>query len=79
MRDFLVVVRGGTGLLYQSRLAECVNTKDEEPMSARFDVFRLYKDRSVLWLGAVDELAEVKRIVFEQPVDDGSMLTVFDQ
>ena len=48
-------------------------------MSARFDVFRLYKDHSVLWLGAVNELAEVKRIVFEQPVDDGSMLTVLDQ
>jgi hypothetical protein len=48
-------------------------------MSARFDVFRLYKDRSVLWLGAVNELAEVKRIVFEQPVEDGGMVTVFDQ
>jgi hypothetical protein len=48
-------------------------------MSARFDVFRLYKDRSVLWLGAVNELAEVKRIVFEQPVEDGGMVTGFDQ
>ena len=48
-------------------------------MSARFDVFRSYKDRSVLWLGAVNELAEVKRIVFEQPVEDGGMVTVFDQ
>lgn len=48
-------------------------------MSARFDVFRLCKDRSVLWLGTVNELAEVKRIVFEPPVEDGSIVTVFDQ
>ena len=48
-------------------------------MSARFDVFRSYKDRSVLWLGAVNELAEVKRIVFEQPVEDGGMVSVFEQ
>jgi hypothetical protein len=41
--------------------------------------FRLHKDRSVLWLGAVNELAELKRIVFEQPVEDGSIVTVFDQ
>ena len=48
-------------------------------MSARFDVFRLQKDRSVLWLGAANELAEIKRMVFEQPFEDDSMLTVFDQ
>jgi glucose/arabinose dehydrogenase len=48
-------------------------------MSARFDVFRLQKGRSVFWVGAANELAEVKRIVFEQPAEDGSMLTVFDQ
>lgn len=48
-------------------------------MSARFDVFSLYKDHSVLWLGAANELAELKRVVFEHPIEDGSMLTVFDQ
>ena len=48
-------------------------------MSARFDVFRLYKDHSVLWLGAANELVELKQMVFAQPVEDGSMFTVFDQ
>jgi len=38
-------------------------------MSVRLDVFRLYKDQSVLWRGAANELAALKRMVFEHPVE----------
>jgi hypothetical protein len=48
-------------------------------MSARFDLFRLDKDHSVSWLGAANELAELKRMVIEQSFEDGSMVTIIDQ
>lgn len=47
-------------------------------MAARFDVFRRCKDQSLLWLGASNELSELKRLALDQPFEAGSAVSVFD-
>jgi hypothetical protein len=48
-------------------------------MSIRFDVFKLYKDGSVLWLGTAEDLEEAKKRVLPQIEEDGCKFCVRDQ
>jgi hypothetical protein len=47
-------------------------------MAPRFDVFSRRKDQSLMWLGASNELSELKRLVLDQPFEAGSAVSVFD-
>jgi hypothetical protein len=48
-------------------------------MIPRFDIFKIYKNGEVLWLGAADEFQEVIRHALKQPVESEIRFCLFDQ
>ena len=48
-------------------------------MPPRFEIFKIYKNGDVLWLGAADEFQKVIRHALKQPVEPEIRFCLFDQ
>ena len=47
--------------------------------TARFDVFKFYKDGSVLWLGMAEDLEEAQKCAARLPAEDNCKICLRDQ
>ncbi len=47
--------------------------------TARYDIFKFYKDGSVLWLGVADSIEDAQKCVAEQPLTENSKICLRDQ
>lgn len=45
----------------------------------RYDIFKLYKDGTVMWIGASENMRGIVLYALKEPVDPNVRFTVFDQ